>query len=59
MRKEVPTAVASMDEARLAAVRRRLKEGYKEAADAKEKRRIQVINVPGKATQRQARGAKN
>jgi hypothetical protein len=51
--------VASMDEARLAAVRRRLKEGYKEAADAKEKRRIQVINVPGKATQRQARGAKN
>jgi hypothetical protein len=55
-RKEAPTA-ASMDEARLAAAKRRLKEGYKQAADAKEKRRIQVIGVPGKATKRSAPGA--
>jgi hypothetical protein len=55
-RKEAPTA-ASTDEARLAAAKRRLKEGYKEAADAKEKRRIQVIGVPGKATKRSAPGA--
>jgi hypothetical protein len=55
-RKEAPTA-ASMDEARLAAAKRRLKEGYKQAADAREKRRIQVIGVPGKATKRSAPGA--
>ncbi|TVU35600.1 hypothetical protein EJB05_17498, partial [Eragrostis curvula] len=46
-RKEAP---AIIDEARLAMVKRRLQERYKEAADAKEKRRIQFISVPGQAT---------
>ncbi|KAK3161521.1 hypothetical protein QOZ80_1BG0078150 [Eleusine coracana subsp. coracana] len=51
-RKEAPTTTAGIDEARFAMVKRRLQERYKAAADAKEKRRIQVINEPGKATQR-------
>ncbi|KAF0930947.1 hypothetical protein E2562_038266 [Oryza meyeriana var. granulata] len=49
--KEAP-ALPLVDDAKLVAAKRKLQEGYKEAASAKKQRMIQVIDAPGKTNWR-------
>uniref|UniRef100_A0A0E0QXK7 TFIIS N-terminal domain-containing protein n=1 Tax=Oryza rufipogon TaxID=4529 RepID=A0A0E0QXK7_ORYRU len=53
-RKEAPALAPEMDEAKLEAARKKLRERYRDEETAKKQRKIQVIDAPGKARERPA-----